>query len=65
MNALPTAVEMRLMVAIVDKNCEQGLFAGTQVPLYDGMSGRDRVAVLLDLPDGKARVSLDADLASA
>jgi transcription antitermination factor NusG len=33
--------------------------------LYDGMSGRDRVAVLLDLPGGRVRVSLDAGLIAA
>jgi transcriptional antiterminator RfaH len=33
--------------------------------LYDGMSGRDRVAILLDLLGGKVRVSLDADLIAA
>jgi hypothetical protein len=33
--------------------------------LYDGMPGRDRVAILLDLPGGKVRVSLGADLMAA
>jgi transcriptional antiterminator RfaH len=41
-----------------------GVFDGN-LGLYDGMSGRDRVAIMLEILGGRVRVSLEADLIEA